>query len=193
MNCICLIQKDLYRYHGKDDIRTLIKSYITIPGFRYMFFLRLSRHFKDRNDCLNKILYCVLRLIVAHYRVKFGFDIPESTNIGAGFYIGHFGGIVINYRTSIGRNVNIASGVVIGQVSRGEKKGYPTIEDNVWIGSHAIIVGNITIATNALIAPGAYVNFNVPENAVVIGNPGKIVSYKGSHGYVCNGIDLSEC
>jgi len=45
-------------------------------------------------------------------------------------------------------------------------------------------VGRVTIGHDALIAPGAYVNFDVPSMAVVLGNPGKVVSMTGSHGYV---------
>ena len=37
-----------------------------------------------------------------------------------------------------------------------------------------VIVGNITIGNNVLIAPGAYVNFDVPDGSIVIGNPGLI-------------------
>lgn len=36
------------------------------------------------------------------------------------------------------------------------------------------MVGNITIGNDVMIAPGAYVNFDVPDNSVVIGNPGVI-------------------
>jgi serine O-acetyltransferase len=35
-----------------------------------------------------------------------------------------------------------------------------------------------------MIGPGAYVNFDVPEKAIVLGNPGKVVSFAGSVGYV---------
>ena len=52
----------------------------------------------------------------------------------------------------------------------------PTIKDNVWIGTNAVIVGNITIGEDVLIAPLTYVNFDVPDHSIVIGNPGKIIS-----------------
>lgn len=42
------------------------------------------------------------------------------------------------------------------------------------------IIGNIIIGNNVLIAPGAFVNFNVPENSIVIGNPGKIIQRNSS-------------
>ena len=78
----------------------------------------------------------------------------------------------------------MAPGLLIGQTFRGHGAGVPTIGDRVWLGSNAIVVGNVTIGDDALIAPGAYVNFDVPASAVVLGNPGRIVSQKGSAGYV---------
>ncbi len=82
--------------------------------------------------------------------------------------------------------MNIAQGVTIGAASRGARKGAPTLEDRVWVGANAIVVGKITVGHDALIAPGAYVNFDVPAMAVVLGNPGKVVAETGSVGYVNN-------
>ncbi|MGQ7199562.1 hypothetical protein ACUOA9_41025, partial [Escherichia sp. HC-TM1] len=59
--------------------------------------------------------------------------------------------------------------------------------DKVWIGPSAIIVGKIKIGSNVLIAPGAYVNFDVPNNSIVVGNPGKIIySENATEGYIQN-------
>ena len=84
----------------------------------------------------------------------------------------------------LGEDVNLAQGVTIGQTNRGRKAGVPVIGDRVWIGANAIVVGAVSIGNDCLIGPGAYVNFDMPPGAVVIGNPGKIVSYAGSAGYV---------
>ena len=84
----------------------------------------------------------------------------------------------------MGSNVNIAKVATIGAESRGKRTGAPTLEDRVWVGAHAIIVGKVTIGREALIAPGAFVNFDVPAKAVVLGNPGKVISDSGSAGYV---------
>lgn len=89
----------------------------------------------------------------------------------------------------MGKNVNITSGVVIGQTNRGKKQGIPTIGDEVWIGVNSVIVGDITIGKNVLIAPNSYINFDVPDNSVVIGNPAKIIyNLKATEGYVHNKI-----
>jgi len=74
----------------------------------------------------------------------------------------------------IGRNCNISHSVTIGRSYRGGVIGRPTIGDYVWIGSGAVIVGKVMIGNNVLIAPNSFVNFDVPDNSLVIGNPGKI-------------------
>ncbi|MCX5844422.1 MAG: serine acetyltransferase, partial [Deltaproteobacteria bacterium] len=99
-------------------------------------------------------------------------------------YLGYGENITIAEYATIGNNVNVNHGAVIGRTNRGNKKGVPTIGDCVWIGTNAVVVGNIIIGNNALIAPLSHVNFDVPENAVVAGNPAKIISYKGTDGYI---------
>ena len=119
--------------------------------------------------------------------IKYGFQIPTSTRIGAGFYIGHFGTIVVNSKSRIGNNCNIAHGCTIGQANRGERKGYPTIGNRVWIGTGSVIVGNINIGSNVLIAPNSFVNFDVPDDSLVIGNPAKIIEkHNATEGYIEN-------
>ncbi|WP_074773002.1 hypothetical protein [Nitrosospira multiformis] len=49
------------------------------------------------------------------------------------------------------------------------------IEDEVWIGPHAIIVGGVTIGRGSRIAGGAFVTENVPPYSIVSGNPSTIV------------------
>ena len=65
--------------------------------------------------------------------------------------------------------------MTIGEISAGPRKGVPTIGDDCWIGTNAVVVGNVRIGSNVLIAPLSFVNFDVPDNSVVIGNPGKII------------------
>jgi serine O-acetyltransferase len=78
----------------------------------------------------------------------------------------------------------ISQGVTIGKTDRGKCKGSPTICNNVFIGPNSVIVGGITIGVNVLIAPNSFINFDVPDNAVVSGNPAKIISTKGANEYI---------
>ena len=85
----------------------------------------------------------------------------------------------------IGENVNIATGVTIGKANRGSNMGVPRIGNNVWIGTNAVIVGNITIGDDVLIAPNTYINVDVPSHSIVVGNPAVLHSRENAtEGYI---------
>lgn len=106
--------------------------------------------------------------------IKTGIQIPYQTKIAERFRIVHFGHIVINPSTIIGKNFNISQGVLIGN-AQGKRQGTPIIGDNVQLGANSVVIGGIRIGNDVLVAPGAFVNFDVPDNSIVIGNPGKII------------------
>jgi serine O-acetyltransferase len=176
------IKCDLYRYTKKISFWSFIKCFFQNPSFRFLYFYRRTN--SQKRKTLVWLYYSIILKILSY---RYGFQIPSITQIGPGFYIGHFGTIVINEKSTIGRNCNIAHNVTIGQISIGNKLGCPKINDLVWIGTGAVIVGGITIEKNVLIAPNSFVNFNVPSNSIVIGNPGKIF-YKNNptEGYILN-------
>ena len=145
-----------------------------IPQYRFMIYKRKCEIYRKKTITLPLFLF--YRLIFQCCKILYLTDIPASVEIGKGFKIDHLGNIVINPRVKIGENVTILNGVLIGQQNRGVTKGCPTIGDKVWIGTNSIIVGKVNIGNNVLIAPGAFVNFSVPDNSIVIGNPGKIIS-----------------
>ena len=107
-------------------------------------------------------------------RLKYGLEI-DSKCIGIGFRLVHPYNITISPTTVIGSNCTIHKGATIGRESRGVRQGSPTIGDCVWVGINATVVGKITIGNNVLIAPNSFVNFDVPDNSIVIGCPGKIL------------------
>jgi serine O-acetyltransferase len=186
------LRADVYRYRENIGWRAMVSAWWRDPGFRFTWYLRKVAFYAPRRKSVLLPLYLYHRLWLNRCRFRYGFDVSPTSSIGPGLYLGHFGGVVISPFAVIGANVNIAQGAVIGATSRGENPGAPTLEDRVWVGAHAIVVGQIHVGRAALIAPGAYVNFDVPENAVVLGNPGKIVSHKGSEGYVNRVLPVVE-
>ena len=68
--------------------------------------------------------------------------------------------------------------------NRGVRKGYPVIGDNVYIGPGAKVIGNVYVGNNVAIGANCVVTKNVPDNSVVVGIPGNVISSKGSTGYV---------
>ena len=56
------------------------------------------------------------------------------------------------------------------------------IGDNVTIGCHACIIGGVSIGNNVTIGAGAVIVKDVPDNAIVVGNPQRIIGYKENKG-----------
>lgn len=54
------------------------------------------------------------------------------------------------------------------------------IGDDVWIGTRAIILPGVTIGRGAIVGAGAIVTKDVPEYAIVGGNPARIIRYRGT-------------
>lgn len=109
-----------------------------------------------------------------------GIEIHPGAQIGKGLFIDHGMGIVIGETAVIGDNCTIYHGVTLG--GRGHTKGakrHPTIGDNVLIGAGAKILGPVTIGNDSNIGANAVVIHDVPENATVVGVPGKIVRIDG--------------
>jgi serine O-acetyltransferase len=106
-----------------------------------------------------------------------GIHLFPSTDVGPGLYIGHYGGIWISPRARIGAHCNIAHEVTIGTA---DDRGAPSIGDRVWVGPGATISGPITVGSGVVVAANSLVAANVPDNAVVIGVPARIMSYSGS-------------
>lgn len=170
-------EKDLYRWYGEKG-ESFKKRILRPLEIKYMYYFR---NVQSTSNPISKIYY---KLKLRNLSQKTNIQIPSSTKIGEGFYIGHTGRI-INPNTVIGKNINIATGVTIGQENRGKREGCPAIGDNVWIGTNAVIVGNIKIGNDVLIAPLSYVNFDVPDHSIVIGNPAKIISRENAtEGYI---------
>lgn len=179
-----IINADLYRYRGCTGRKAFWKTWVTDRSFRFLYSFRCYSYFVDKRGFFNRFRSLCYRVLYEYYRQKYGFEISYRARIGKGLYLGHHGDVAINGGAIIGTNVNIAQGVTIGIANRGKRKGSPTIGSNVWIGANAVIVGKVTIGDNALIGPLAYVNFDVPENAVVVAERAKIISYDGTAGYV---------
>ena len=163
-----VFKKDLYRYYGEAGAPVL-KRIFCPHEIKFISALRKANMCKF----LPLKLFYMLRLM--HLSNKTKIQIPARTRIGEGFYIGHLGRVIIHPDAVLGKNINVSTGVTIGIENRGKRKGVPQIGDNCWIGANAVIVGNVKIGTDVLIAPLTYVNFDVPDHSIVIGNPGRII------------------
>ena len=179
-----ILQKDFYRESGTWLSTAEIWAKCINPNLHYIYIFRKCQQYPKKS-----VLGMFWRFVLRHHQIKYGIQIYPETQIGEGFYLGHWGTVVINPKAKIGKNCNIAQGVTIAQANRGKNEGVPEIGNEVWIGPYAVIVGNVKIGNNVLIAPNAYVNFDVPENAIVIGNPATFTQKtNATEGYINNKI-----
>ena len=109
-----------------------------------------------------------------------GIMLPASVEAGEGLYIAHFGSIIINGGSVIGRNCKISHEVTVGTKGAGRGLDVPIIGDDVYIGAGAKVLGGIRINNGAIIGANAVVVKNVPEGAIVAGVPAKIIGYNKS-------------
>lgn len=103
-----------------------------------------------------------------------GISLPASAEIGKGFYIGHFGGIILHSHAKIGENCSIGPGVLIG-TRGGGNKGVPIIGRDVYIGVGAKVLGGIKIGDRVKIGANAVVLTNIPDGATAVGIPARIL------------------
>ena len=88
---------------------------------------------------------------------------------------------------TIGSHVNLAQGITVTALNHNfdninesiDSQGITTkqviINDDVWIGANAVILPGVTIGRHSVVAAGAVVTTDVPENTVVGGVPAKII------------------
>lgn len=128
-----------------------------------------------------KVVSCICHKII---EIITGISINCEARIGKGLYIAHFGGIFVNGDAIIGEYCNLSQEVTVGLSGRGKKRGCPKIGDRVFIGPGAKVLGLIEIGNDVAIGANAVVTKDLPDYAVAVGIPAKIISHEGSRDYI---------
>ena len=102
-----------------------------------------------------------------------GIEIHPGAKIGRRLVIDHGTGIVI------GDDCLLYQGVTLGGTGKDIGKRHPTLGNNVMVGAGAKVLGPFRVGNNARIAANAVVLREVPDNATVVGVPGRIVRLSG--------------
>lgn len=96
--------------------------------------------------------------------------------------------IWVHDRVSVGDNVKFGACVMVTDTdsppvdymarrssNEGTKSKPVTIEDDVWIGAHSIILKGVTIGARSIIGAGSVVTKSIPADCIAAGNPCKII------------------
>jgi serine O-acetyltransferase len=105
----------------------------------------------------------------------YGIEIGKDVTLGKGVYFVHPLGVVIGGSSRVGDRVRFYGNNTVGTA---KDNGYPVIEDDVWVGAGARILGPIRVGARARIGANAVVLDDVPPDSVVVGIPARMVSPK---------------
>ncbi len=152
--------------YGKDGIEFILA--IGEPAVKDVVFKKVC----DAGCEVTNIIHHELRVtrgfkhgkgLVVHARSS----MPPNSNYGNNVLIQ--GQAIMGHNLVLGDNVVISSLAFVG--------GDVTIGRNTYIAPHSCIRNGLHIGENAIVGMGAVVTKDVPDNAVVVGNPAKILRY----------------
>lgn len=145
LNHLCYV----YFYIVSDILFYILKS------FHLGFFLRLFIY-----------LFLIFNTLI-------GIHIPRSCKIGGGLRIYHYGCIIVNPDTVMGYGCTLRQGVTIG--TKCFDHDVPVIGNNVEFGAGCKVLGDIVIGNNVVIGANAVVLCDVPDNAIAVGVPARVI------------------
>ena len=122
-------------------------------------------------------------IIEKPFRCDYGYNIEIGDNFFANYNF-----VVLDVgKVKIGNNVQIAPNVGLYTAGHplhpdSRNSGYEygidiTIGDNVWIGGNVCVMPGVTIGNNAVIGAGSVVTKDIPDNAIAVGNPARVLRY----------------
>jgi acetyltransferase-like isoleucine patch superfamily enzyme len=99
-----------------------------------------------------------------------GFKLGHKTDIGAFTYINAQYGVIIEDDVQIGSHCSIYSISTID-----EKCGQVVLKKNCKIGTHSVVMPEVTIGENSVVGAFSFVNTDIPANVVAVGIPAKVI------------------
>ncbi|HKN18326.1 MAG TPA: serine O-acetyltransferase, partial [Dissulfurispiraceae bacterium] len=167
------INRDFHAIFERDPAaRNAVEVLLTYPGFHAIFMHRISHALWNlRIPVLPRFLSHVARFLT-------GIEIHPAAKIGSGFFIDHGMGVVIGETTEIGNDCLLYQGVTLGGTGKEKGKRHPTLGNNVVVGTGAKILGPMKIGDYVKIGANSVVLNPVPDYAIVVGVPGRIIKKK---------------
>lgn len=153
--------------------RSVLEVVLTYSGLHAVWSHRIAHALFINN------LFFLARVVSQISRFFTGIEIHPGAKIGRRFFIDHGMGVVIGETCEIGDDCIIFQGVTLGGTGKEKGKRHPTLGNNVLVATGAKVLGSITLGDNSKVGAGSVVLKDVPENATVVGIPGKVVVLDG--------------
>jgi serine O-acetyltransferase len=186
------------RFYVRADFRSrgvresLFRAMLADPLVRFTVLMRILEYAYGRG--ISRTLLLPLRYWYHRLSIRLGLTVAPGI-FGPGLTIVHYGLLVIEPTTRIGRNCRIHSGVNIGRspkfVPGAEIGRYsPSIGHNVYIGPGAKIYGPVTIGDDCVIGANAVITKSFPERGLTLaGVPAKVIRTGGTGEMIIKGVD----
>jgi serine O-acetyltransferase len=118
------------------------------------------------------------RLVAAVDTILFGCDLDPVAVVGGGLVLPHpngvaFGSVVIGAEARLMANVRLGGPGPLGAVT-----GIPRVGDECWFFDGAKVVAPVTVGDRSVISAGSVVGRDVPADAVVAGNPARVIRFR---------------
>jgi serine acetyltransferase len=148
----------------------------TKPGFRAVAMHRFGNwRMRIRLKWLRAPLSVLYRAGFRYCRNYYGIELPYSVTLGRRVIIEHQGAIVIHGNSRIGDDCILRQGVTLGNKTLISPNDAPQLGPRVNVGAGAKILGAVRIGADATIGANAVVLEDVPEGAVAVGVPARLV------------------
>nr|WP_044192026.1 serine O-acetyltransferase EpsC [Hyalangium minutum] len=152
--------------HGEVHARAVASMVVTSDAYRVLLLQRLREAARGLRIPLSNHALRVAQTALL------GVEIGKNVRLGRGVYFVHSLGTVIGGDAQVGQRVRFYGNNTVGTA---KDNGYPIIEDDVWVGAGARILGPITVGARSRIGANAVVLQNVPPDSVAVGIPARII------------------
>lgn len=150
---------------GRTDVASIIKTALSADSYQITLINRLRVAARKYHIPLVNHALRVVQTAVH------GIEIGKQVQLGHGIWFIHPLGIVIGGNAKVGNRVRFFGNNTVGTA---KENGYPVIEDDVWVGAGARILGPITVGARSVIGANAVVLTDVPPDSVAVGIPARI-------------------
>ena len=153
----------LCQLQGNASIKDHFTPLLYFGGFHALQCYRIAHY------CWKEQQRPIANYIQGQMTTQFGVDIHPAATIGSGIFIDHAVAIVVGETAVIEDDVTIFQSVTLGGTGKGHGDRHPKIRRGAFLGSGAVVLGNIEVGPGARVAAGAVVVKNVPANATMVG------------------------
>lgn len=185
---LSLIKEDYQRYEKLErrnsGICKKIGRAFFSESFSITFWFRVCSYLQSKNNVFARMIINPLSLFYRMNEQRLGIELPIGTRVMGGAKFCHYGTIVINENSVIGKNVTIHHGCTLGCIFEGKHKGSPILGNRVVMFPGSKVVGNVHVGNNVVIAANSVVTNDILDNCIVGGIPARILSEDSSSFFI---------